>query len=121
MERVLKFEVPAKDPIKLQGFYKNVFGWKFSKWDGPMDYWNISTGKNKPGIDGGMEKITGRVKSIVNVIKVRNLDSTIKKIKSNGGILNTEKVTVPSMGYMVYFQDPDRNVFGAFQQDKQAN
>jgi len=120
MERVLKFEIPAKNPTKLKSFYKKVFGWKFNKWNGPMDYWNISTGENKPGIDGGMERNTGRVKSIVNVVKVRDIDSTIKKIRSNGGTLNTKKMVVPSMGYMVYFKDPDKNVFGAFQQDSRA-
>ena len=36
-------------------FYTKVFGWKFSKWDGPMDYWIISTGQSpEPGIDGGL-------------------------------------------------------------------
>ena len=38
MGRVIHFEIPAKSPEKLTGFYKDVFGWTFQKW-GDMDYW----------------------------------------------------------------------------------
>jgi uncharacterized protein len=34
-----------------------VFGWKFQKWDGPMEYWMVTTGDEKEkGINGGISK-----------------------------------------------------------------
>ncbi len=44
MPRPIHFEIPAENPERAMQFYSSVFGWKFNKWDGPMDYWVISTG-----------------------------------------------------------------------------
>ena len=44
---VVHFEIPANNPEKLSGFYKNLFGWKFEKMslgEGEQgDYWMIET------------------------------------------------------------------------------
>ncbi|MFY9710328.1 MAG: VOC family protein, partial [Candidatus Cybelea sp.] len=53
MARVNHFEIHSADPQAAAKFYTDVFGWKISKWDGPMDYWLVSTGEG-PGIDGGI-------------------------------------------------------------------
>lgn len=38
-------------------FYKSVFGWRFDKWDGPMDYRIATTdGDSEPGINGGISR-----------------------------------------------------------------
>ena len=39
MSRPVHFEIPADNVDRAQAFYKNVFGWQFQKWDGPMEYW----------------------------------------------------------------------------------
>ena len=52
MPRVSWFDIPADDPERAQKFYKEVFDWKFEKWDGPMDYSMAKTGDEQPGIDG---------------------------------------------------------------------
>ncbi len=44
MSRVVHFEIHVDDPNRASKFYTDVFGWKFNKWEGPMDYWLISTG-----------------------------------------------------------------------------
>ena len=55
MPRPIHFEIPAENPERAMQFYSTVFGWKFNKWEGPMDYWIISTGQpGEPGIDGGL-------------------------------------------------------------------
>jgi len=45
MPRPVHFEIPAQNPEKLIGFYQTVFGWTAQKWDGPMPYWMITTGR----------------------------------------------------------------------------
>lgn len=36
MPRVSHFDIPSDNPERAQKFYKQVFDWKFEKWDGPM-------------------------------------------------------------------------------------
>jgi predicted enzyme related to lactoylglutathione lyase len=56
LPRIVHFELNVKDVEKTIKFYEEVFGWKFEKWSGPIDYWLIMTGdENEPGIDGGLE------------------------------------------------------------------
>lgn len=47
MPRVSHFDIPSDNPERAQKFYKEVFDWKFEKWDGPMDYWMITTGSEE--------------------------------------------------------------------------
>ena len=44
MPRPIHFEIPADQPERASAFYRDVFGWQFRKWDGPMPYWLITTG-----------------------------------------------------------------------------
>ena len=56
MKRVVHFEISADDPERAADFYRNVFGWEIAKWEGPIDYWLITTGDEKyPGIDGALK------------------------------------------------------------------
>ena len=53
MPRVVHFEIHAGDPERAISFYQRVFGWAFQKWEGPMDYWVITTGPDEQrGING---------------------------------------------------------------------
>ncbi|KKG15484.1 VOC family protein, partial [Methanosarcina sp. 2.H.T.1A.15] len=52
---MVHFEIHAEDIERAKKFYEDVFGWKIEKWEGPIEYWNITTGKQEdPGIDGGL-------------------------------------------------------------------
>ena len=54
MVRIIHFNITADDPVRAQKFSGEIFGWKFDKCDGPMQYWMVKTGDEKyPGIDGG--------------------------------------------------------------------
>ncbi|NHH98380.1 hypothetical protein DYY66_0096 [Candidatus Nitrosotalea sp. FS] len=48
MPRITHFDIPSDNPERAQKFYQNTFGWKFDKWDGPMEYWMIRTGDDSP-------------------------------------------------------------------------
>ena len=55
MPRVIHFELPADEPERAARFYESVFGWEITKWQGPMDYWLVTTGEEgTPGIDGAI-------------------------------------------------------------------
>ncbi len=53
---IVHFEIPANDPEKLAGFYRDLFGWSIERTPG-MDYWLINTvEEGQPGANGGMMK-----------------------------------------------------------------
>ncbi len=54
MPRVVHFEIYADNPERAIRFYETVFGWQVHKWEGPMDYWLICTGKDEEGINGAI-------------------------------------------------------------------
>ena len=60
MPRVIHFEIHADNPERAVKFYTDLFGWQFTKWAGPMDYWLIVTGPDgQPGINGGLMRRHG--------------------------------------------------------------
>ena len=121
MPRVVHFEIDAQKPEQLVKFYEKVFGWKIMRWEGPIDYWLITTGKeDEPGIDGGLSKRTEPEPSTVNTIDVPSIDEYIKKVKDNGGKITRPKHAVPGVGWTAYFEDPEGNGFGLMEEDKSA-
>ena len=121
MSRVIHFEIPANDPDKLSDFYKKVFGWKFEKWGGPMEYWMVNTGaESQPGINGGFMRKQGPVTGTTNTIGVESVDESVKSVKNAGGKVVMEKTPIPTVGYFAYLQDPEGNVFGVMQPDSNA-
>ena len=120
MPRVSHFDIPADDPKRAQKFYKEVFGWKFKKWDGPMDYWMAKTGTKEPGIDGGMSKrMPGQI-GMTNTIDVPSIEKFSKKIMENGGQLIVPKMAIPKVGWFAQCMDTEGNMFGIIEMDEKA-
>jgi predicted enzyme related to lactoylglutathione lyase len=119
LPRVIHFDISAEHPEELAKFYEQVFNWKFEKWDGPMDYWLITTGKNESGIDGGLARREKEVKTI-NTINVSSIDDYIEMIKLNKGVILTPKTPIPGVGWTASFQDPEGNIFSIMQDDPSA-
>jgi predicted enzyme related to lactoylglutathione lyase len=121
MPRVVHFEIDAKKPDRAIKFYEKVFSWKIKKWEGPVEYYLITTGKeSEPGIDGGLSKRTESEPSTVNTIDVPSVDEFIKKVEACGGTIIRPKMAVPGVGYMAYFKDPEGNIFGMMENDESA-
>jgi len=123
MPRVIHFEINAEKPERTAKFYEEVFRWKIVKWEGPVEYWLITTEKkNEPGIDGGLSRRTEAESepSVVNTIDVPSVDEYVEKIERNGGTVVLPKHAVPGVGWLVYFKDPEGNMFGMMQADESA-
>jgi predicted enzyme related to lactoylglutathione lyase len=118
--RVVHFEIMADDVERAKKFYQDVFSWKIKKWEGPVDYWLITTGPPEtPGIDGGLMKREGPA-GTVNTIEVLSLDDIMKKVASAGGKVVVPKNAVPGVGYMAYCVDTEGNTFGIMEPDESA-
>ncbi len=120
MPRVSHFEINADDPERAARFYRDTFGWVITKWEGPVDYWLVTTGPDsEPGINGAiMKRMPGS--STINTIVVDSVDKYIKLVKSAGGKVLMPKQTIPGIGYQAYVTDTEGNVFGIHQTDMSA-
>ena len=121
MLRVTHFEISVDDPERAIKFYTDAFGWKIKKWEGPMDYWLITTGpEDQPGIDGGLMKREHPGASTTNTIDVPSVDEFISKITEAGGKIVAPKQSIPGVGYFAYCQDTEGNTFGIMEEDTSA-
>jgi len=115
--KVIHFEIPAKNPQNLIKFYSTIFDWNFSQWK-DVGFWVALTGSpSEFGIDGGIIDINEIDMPLTNVIEVDDIDSVLEKIVAKGGEITIPKFLVDGAGYLAYFKDLDKNLFGLRQID----
>jgi predicted enzyme related to lactoylglutathione lyase len=126
MPRVVHFEIHAGDPDRAVNFYTTLFGWTFQKWEGPMDYWLVTTGPDsQPGINGGLIRRQGEIDgqaviAYVCTVDVANVDESTQTATSNGAQVVVPKMPIPGVGWLVYCKDTEGNIFGMMQNDPNA-
>jgi predicted enzyme related to lactoylglutathione lyase len=125
--RPVHFEIHAADPTRCAAFYSVVFGWKFTKWDGPMPYWIVDTGEGD-GVNGGMLPRQGPppadgqpVNSFVMTLAVESLDATLETVATHGGTEVVPKMAIPGVGWLAYVKDPEGNILGMMEHDEAAS
>ena len=118
--RVIYFEIPSANPENNKRFYEQAFGWDFQQW-GSQPYWFASTGSEKePGINGALIKERGPRHPVINTISVDDIDAALSRIKQAGGTVMKSKKAIPAVGWLAFFTDPDDNLFGLLQEDREA-
>ncbi len=128
MPRVVHFEIHAEDIERAKKFYEDVFDWKIEKWEGPIEYWNITTGKQEePGIDGGLMRRQGgdtgvntSINTYICTIDVPDIGEYLNQVKKHGGKVTMEKSPIPGIGWLAYCLDTEKNIFGIMQSDMSA-
>lgn len=118
------FEIQADDTARAVDFYKQVFGWTFTRAEGtPIEYWRIETGGSRGGL---MQRPAQRpplecgTNAFCCSLEVTDIDATSQKILDKGGIVAVPKFPVTGTCWMAYFVDTEANVFGIFQVDENA-
>jgi uncharacterized protein len=126
MNRVVHFEIHADDPERAINFYTGLFGWKFTHWDGPIDYWMVETGpKSEPGIDGGLVRRRGPIDgqaviAYVCTVEIKDLDKILITAQGAGATIALPKMPIPGVGWLAYLKDTEGNIFGIMQSDQDA-
>ena len=119
MSRVIHFDLSADNPERAADFYRTVFKWQVSKWDGPEDYWLIQTGtEEESGVTGG---VAGRIKpedTTAVIFDVESVEDVSKKVVDAGGNIREEKKPIPGVGYLTMCRDTEGNTFGIMQLDE---
>jgi uncharacterized protein len=131
--RVVHFEIEAKDKDRAKKFYADAFGWEMDQQGEDMGgYIVVKTGENTGemkdmGINGG---IFQREKKELNayscVIGVEDVDKAIKDVKAAGGKVYDdnqtpdgkplgEKMDIPGVGIYVKCDDTEGNRFTLLQ------
>lgn len=143
MNRVIHFEIPAKNPQRAARFYRKLFGWRIREWIIPgvkmkkeNRYWMITTGPDhkyqtdyasEPGIDGGIVFRRGPAPAANQPINaytcttgVASLDKSLAQALKLGGRLVLPRMPVSGIGWLAYCKDTEGNIFGMLQEDKKA-
>jgi uncharacterized protein len=121
MPRPIHFDLTVDNPERAMNFYRDIFGWKFQKWSGPMEYWMVTTGNEKePGINGGFSKRSESAMPNMNTIGVSSVDKFSKMIQDKGGKVLMPKTPIQGIGWFATCQDTEGNTFGIIEEDRTA-
>jgi predicted enzyme related to lactoylglutathione lyase len=124
MGNVRHFSINADDVPRARRFYERVFSWRFEAW-GPPGFFMIATGGEGDPL-GSLQKrrelVSGtRTNAYECTIAVEeDVEKVAEAVKANGGRILMEKSTIPGVGDLIFFQDPEGNIAGAMRYDAKA-
>jgi predicted enzyme related to lactoylglutathione lyase len=130
---IVHFEIPADQPERAAKFYRELFGWEISRFEGSADdregfeYWIVRTvptdaeGRpTRPGVNGGLMRRMAPGQTPVNYISVEDVDEFSRKAERLGAKVMLPKRPVPGMGWFAQLTDPEGNAFAVWQTDPTA-
>ncbi|MFC1846191.1 VOC family protein [Chloroflexota bacterium] len=122
MPTVVHIDIATDEPERAKRFYESLFDWKMFGPPGMTDYYLIETSdlNGKPGVGGGLGKRGDPNQRITSYIGVDSIDDYTSKVESLGGKVLQSKMTVPGFGYLAICLDTENNMFGLWQEDKEA-
>jgi predicted enzyme related to lactoylglutathione lyase len=121
MPTIVHFDIPADDLERARNFYKSLFGWKIEQPPG-FPYYLIETSalEGKPGVGGGMGQRQQPDEQIKQFFGVESIDTYMEKVEALGGSIVAPRMTVPGWGYLAVCRDTEQNLFGLWEEDKEA-
>jgi predicted enzyme related to lactoylglutathione lyase len=115
---VSHFAINAGDLPRTRRFYEKVFGWTFEAW-GPPGFYQIHSGPpDDRGLLGALQQRRELVAGQKTIgfectVGVDSADAAAKTALANGGKILMPKTIIPTVGELVWLQDPDGNIVGA--------
>jgi hypothetical protein len=112
------FAINCDDVERGKAFYENVFGWKFQPW-GPPRFFNTADAGVMAAVQPRRELAPGvRMTGMECSFGVVDIDATQAAIERMGGKILMPKVAIPTVGTLLFFEDPEGNIAGAMQYEK---
>lgn len=123
MPTVVHFDIATDNPLRAKKFYESLFGWKVESPPGMTDFYLIETEdlNGNKGVGGGLGKRGAPYQKITCYIGVDSVDGYSKRIEALGGTVVHPKMVVPGWGYLATCMDTEGNIFGIWQDDKNAS
>lgn len=119
MDPVVHFEMPYEDADRMMAFYRTVFGWKCEQLGPEMGSYVLVTtamGDVAPGapagaIGGGFfpKRPSWPNPYPAIVIAVKDIATSMKKVREAGGEVLGEPMEIPGTGDYVSFLDTEGN------------
>ena len=110
-----------RTPERAARFYTEVFGWEIEMWDGPVEYWLVTTGEEgQPGINGAIMRAQQPEQTTTNTVDVEDLDATVARATAAGATVVVPRMPIPGMGFLAYLTDTEGNTFGMMEVDSNA-
>lgn len=114
------FSINADDLPRARAFYEKVFGWTFAAW-GPPGFYMIEGSGMLGSLQGRRELTKGtRTVGFECTIAVESIDAVEQAVLASGGKTVLARSVIVGVGTLMFFQDPEGNVFGAMQYDARA-
>ena len=123
MNPVVHFEMPYKDPDRVNKFYSDVFGWDM-KYIPDMGSYVLATTspvdkkgmhKKKGAINGGFFPEGDFDNKPHLVISVDDLNKHMEIVKKSGGKIDGEVMDIPGVGKFLMIRDSEDNRIGMLQ------
>jgi hypothetical protein len=96
-------EIPTRDIKRAKAFYGKIFGWTFNDFSKEYSLFQVPGG----GVGGAftkVKKVPARP-AVQAYIEVKDVDGTLKQIRSARGKVLRPKTEVPNMGWFASFAD----------------
>ncbi len=106
--KLAHFAIEATDVERAKAFYQAVFGWDFKPW-GPPGFYLIEGAGIHGALQGRKSPPPEGRKGFECTFAVYDLDKTIKAIEQAGGRINSDSVSIPTVGELVGFTDTEGN------------
>jgi hypothetical protein len=108
------FEIPAQDMSRAQKFDKDMFGWQFQAFGGPVEY-----DMTRISDTAGAAVFPSDPGAIRVYFDVDDINAGAAKLREAGGEADDPQ-PVPSMGWFVSGKDTEGNPIGLWQTDPSA-
>lgn len=123
MDRVTHFHIPAQNMDRAKKFYKEIFDWDFVETGMSRDYTmaiTVPIDENQmptePGaINGAIFQKERPDESPSVVMKVSDIQESIRKIEDAGGKIISPVETVEDFGLFAEVKDTEGNTIGLWQ------
>jgi uncharacterized protein len=109
---VVHFEITGREASRLQGFYRELFGWSVNA-DNPNNYGQVDTGTDDREIGGGIGAAQEGGPGWVTIyVEVPDLEATLRQAERLGGRRLAGPMEVPGGPKLALFADPEGHPIG---------
>ena len=123
MPAIVHFEVVADDLERARKFYEDLFSGEIKRPPVIAGYYSVESRdlnhERRIGAVMGKSEMPGR--KITTYFGVRAIEDYTGQVELFGGKVVQPKVSVPGWGYFAIFLDAEDNMFGLWQEDRNAN
>lgn len=108
-------DLMTPDTAGARAFYTELFGWSYEEVGDEVPYAMAKQSGNDAAGIGPLFEESATPSVWTTYFAVDSVDSTVEKVKANGGEVMTEAVDVTDAGRMAIVADPTGAVFGLWQ------